>query len=44
MVYVRDGNAYRPRPDLGTSSTELCVIEISRPKYKMLVLFLLSLA
>ena len=30
MTYVRDGIPYRPRPDLGTSSTESCVIEISQ--------------
>ena len=39
MTYVRDGIPYRPRPDLGTSSTESCVIEISRPKCKKLLIW-----
>ena len=39
MAYVRDGIPYRPRPDLGTSSTESCVIEISRPKCKTLLIW-----
>ena len=30
---------HRPRPDLGTSSTESCVIEISRPKCKKLLIW-----
>ena len=39
MTYVRDGIPYRPRPDLGTSFTESCVIEISRPKCKKLLIW-----
>ena len=39
MAYVRDGIPYRPRPDLGTSSTESCVIEISWPKCKKLLIW-----
>ena len=39
LAYVRDGIPYRPRPDLGTSSTESCVVEISRPKCKKLLIW-----
>ena len=39
MAYVRDGIPYRPRPDLGTSSTESRVIEICRPKCKKLFIW-----
>ena len=39
LAYVRDGIPYRPRPDLGTSSTESCVVEISRPKCKRLLIW-----
>ena len=39
MAYVRDGIPYRLRPDLGASLPESCVIEISRPKCKKLIIW-----
>ena len=39
LANVRDEIPYRPRPDLGTSSTESCVVEISRPKCKKLLIW-----
>ena len=39
MIYVRDGVPYRHRQDLGGGVTESCVIEITRPKCKKLLIW-----
>ena len=39
MACVRDGIPYRLRPDLEASLPESCVIEISRPKCKKLIIW-----
>lgn len=39
MAYVRDGIPYRLRTDIGASLPESCVIEISRPKCKKLIIW-----
>ena len=39
MIYVRGGVPYRHRQDLGGGATESCVIEISRPKCKKLLIW-----
>ena len=39
MIYVRDGVPYRHRQDLGGDVTESCVIEITRPKRKKLLIW-----
>ena len=39
IVYFRDGIPHRIRPDLGASLSESCAIEISRAKYKKLIIW-----
>ena len=39
MIYIRDGIPYRQRLDLCDASTESCVIEISRPKAKKILVW-----
>jgi len=44
MAYVQDGIPYRLRPYIGASLSESCVIEISRPKCKKLIIWTINRA